>query len=187
METALAELHSQFDIDGYIEALPRHVLGLPRSNAPPRYQVSRFPLLKPYNGFTGIERRRGGHLAGWLLAAGCIRLASKCNICGSSGPLSLHGDVYYDISRDPTLCQPCHRAIHLRFYRWDEWRKVVDASAVTGREWFAQIPPHSIDIAQHLRDRWGWHAADLERSPICPFPDAIAEVLPNNMLPHPNL
>ena len=75
----------------------------------------------------------------------------------------------------------------MRFYRHYEWRKLVDASAVTGGEWFALIPPNSIDIAQHLRDRWGWSVADLERSPLCPLPDAISTALPNNLLPHPAL
>ena len=126
-------------------------------------------------------------MALWLVAAGCMTLASQCDICGSRGPLSLHGDVYYDVSRDPTLCALCHKSIHLRFYRWDDWRRIVDASAVTGSEWFAMIPRHGLDIAQHLRSRWGWRAADLERSPICPLPDAIIAALPRNMLRHPAL
>lgn len=176
-----------FDYDAYLDALPRHVLGPPRLDAPTRHRVTSRPLLKSYAGFTGEERRRGGYLALWLVAAGCMTLASQCDICGSRGPLALHGENYYDVSRDPTLCRTCHRAIHLRFYRWRDWRTLVDASAVTGSEWFSRIPQHEINIAQHLRNRWGWHAADLERSPICPLPDAIAEALPSNMLPHPVL
>ncbi|MEO6389348.1 MAG: hypothetical protein ABIT16_02450 [Croceibacterium sp.] len=176
-----------FDYVAYLDALPRHVLGPPRPNAPTRYPVTRYPLLKAYNGFSGIERRRGGHLAGWLLAAGCMTVEEHCDICGKRGRHALHGDVYYDVSRDPTLCRPCHRAIHMRFYRWSEWQTLVDASAVTGSEWFVMVPRHAIDIAQHLRDRWGWQAANLEQSPICPFPDVIAEALPGNMLPHPAL
>ena len=179
--------HSQFDYDAYLEALPRHILGSPRPNAPTRYQVSSYPLLKPFNGFTGIERRRGGQLAGWLLAAGCLTLPLQCNICGSRGPLGLHGDNYYDVTRDPTLCRSCHYAIHTRLYRTDNWRRIVEASAVSGREWFALVPEHSLDIAQHLRNRWGWGVADLERSPLCPLPDAIAAVLPRNLLPLPAL
>lgn len=184
---AMTERQSQFDIDGYIEALPRHVLRPPRPDAPTRYQVSRYPLLKAYHGFSGVERRRGGQLAGWLVAAGCLTVPAQCDICGSREGVALHGEVYYDVSRDPALCKPCHRSIHLRFYRWDEWIRIVDGSAVTGKEWFALIPRHGIDIARHLRDRWGWRIADLETSPLCPLPDAIAEVLPGNMLPHPTL
>lgn len=183
----MTDRQPQFDYAAYLDALPRHVLGPPRPDAPTRYQVSRFPLLKPYHGFSGVERRRGGQLAGWLLTAGCMTLASRCDICGSRGPLSLHGEVYYDVSRDPTLCRPCHAAIHLRPWKWDAWRRIVDASATAGNEWFALIPRHGIDIAQHLRNRWGWHAADIERSPICPLPDTIISSLPANMLPHPAL
>lgn len=177
----------QFDYDGYLDALPRHDLAPPRLDAPTRYQVSRFPLLKPYHGFSGVERRRGGQLAGWLLAAGCMTLASKCDICGCRGPLALHGCNYYDVASDLTLCRSCHKSIHMRFYRWDDWRRLVDASAVTGNEWFFRIPRHGLDIAQHLRDRWGWQAADLERSPVFPLPVGITMSLPGNMLPHPAL
>lgn len=183
----MIERQSSFDIDAYIEALPRHALGPPRPNPPTRYQVSRYPLLRPYCGFSGVERRRGGQLAGWLLAAGCLTVRSRCDICGSREPLSLHGEVYYDVSRDPTICQTCHRAIHMRFYRWDDWCRIVDASAATGKEWFALIPRHGFDMAQHLRNRWGWGVADIECSPLCPLLDVIIEALPDNMLPHPSL
>lgn len=183
----MTDRQPQFDYDAYLDALPRHVLGPPRPDAPTRYPVTRRPLLKSYNGFIGEERRRGGYLALWLLTAGCMTLAAQCDICGSRGPLSLHGENYYDVSRDPSVCRACHAAIHLRFWKWDAWRRIVDASADTGREWFSLIPRHRIDLAQHLRNRWGWHAADLEKSPICPFPDFIAEVLPGQMLPHPAL
>ena len=179
--------HSRFDVDAYVNALPRLSLGSPRPNAPTRYQVSRYPLLRNYNGFSGEERRRGGQLAGWLQAAGCLTLASQCDICGSAGPLAQHGEVYFDVSRNPTLCRPCHRLIHLRFYRWNDWARLVHASSVTGAEWFALIPRHPLDIAKHLRDRWGWSVADLERSPLCPLPEAIVAVLPGNMLSHPAL
>lgn len=178
---------SAFDVDAYLDALPRNILGPPRPDAPTRYQVSRYPLLRSFNGFDGTERRRGGQLAGWLLAAGCLTLASHCNICGHRGPVGLHGENYYDVSRDPTLCRGCHKAIHMRFYRSDDWRRLVDASAVTGVEWFALIPEHSIDIAQHLRSRWGWQAADIERSPFASLPEPIAVKLPNAMVPHPRL
>ena len=179
--------HSRFDVDAYLDALPRHRLASPRPDAPTHYQVSRYPLLKSFNGFTGIERRRGGQLAGWLMVAGCLTLPLQCDICGSRGPLALHGDNYYDVTRDPTLCRPCHRLIHLRFYRWNDWEKLVSASSITGSEWFTLIPRHAVDIAQHLRNRWGWGPADLERSPLCPLPGPIAAALPNNMLQHPGL
>lgn len=176
----------QIDIDAYIDALPSHRLREPRT-PPSSYHVSRWPLLKPYNGFTGIERRRGGQLAIWLLAAGCISRPKRCDICGCRDRVGLHGEVYYDVLRDPALCQRCHRALHRRHFEWDKWRCHIDAASTSGREWFALAPRYGIDIAQHLRDRWGWHAADVERSPISPLPEAIKTRLPKNMLPHPFL
>lgn len=53
--------------------------------------------------------------------------------------------------------------------------------------WIAMIPQHGFDVAQHLRERWGWAVADLARSLMIPLPDAIASILPRNMLPHPCL
>lgn len=175
------------DLDEYLAALPVRPLSAPRPYAPAHYQVSGWPLLKPFHGFSGTERRRGGQLASWLLAAGCLTLPSKCEICGSPGPISLHGDNYYDVTRDPALCRPCHAALHFRPFKWDAWRRIADASATTGREWFALAPRHGLDLAQHLRDRFGWRVADIEFSPLSPLPDAIATRLPGNMLRHPSL
>jgi hypothetical protein len=175
------------DLDEYLAALPTRQLSAPRRNPPALYQVSRWPLLKPFNGFSGIERRRGGQLAGWLLAAGCIALPERCEICASTGPLSLHGENYYDVTRDPALCRRCHRAVHLRPYQWNSWCKLVEASAATGMEWFALAPQYGLDLAGHLRRKCGLQVAAIERSPFLPLPDPIAVLLPGNMLAHPSL
>jgi hypothetical protein len=74
-----------------------------------------------------------------------------------------------------------------RHFAWEAWRKVVDAFAVTGREWWALTPRYGIDIARHLRSRYGWAAADLTQSPIAAWPEAVTIRLPGNMLAHPML
>lgn len=175
------------DPEEYLASLPYRPLFAPSLFPPSHYQVSRWPLLRPYNGFTGIERRRGGQLATWLLAAGCMALPEQCDVCARPGPLGLHGENYYDPTRDPALCRRCHKALHMRSFQWEAWRSIVDASAVTGREWFALAPPRGLDLAQHLRGKFGWRVADIERSPISSLPDAIASRLPGNMLPHPSV
>lgn len=58
---------------------------------------------------------------------------------------------------------------------------------MTGREWFAVTPRNGIDIAQHLRDRWGASVMDIENSAVSPLPDTITALLPGNMFPHPEL
>ncbi|OYY75722.1 MAG: hypothetical protein B7Y43_18350 [Sphingomonas sp. 28-62-20] len=178
---------STIDLDDYIAALPVRPISPPRFRVPKRYQTSSYPLLKNFNGFSGEERRRGGQLGVWLIAAGCITLPYRCDICASTGPLGEHGESYYHIGRCPALCRSCHRALHFRTFQWDAWRRLVDANAVTGKEWFALAPRHGLDLAQHLRDKFGWRAADIERSPLSPLPEAIAVLLPDNMLDHPNL
>jgi hypothetical protein len=177
----------EVDPDEYLAALPVRAISAPQVRVPKRYQTSNWPLLKHFNGFSGEERRRGGQLAGWLLTAGCITMPAQCDICGSPGPLGLHGEVYYDVTRDPVLCAKCHRSLHLRPWQWDAWRKIVDASAITGREWFALAPRRGLDLAQHLRDKFGWQVADIERSPLSPLPAAVVSLLPANMWHHPYL
>ena len=177
---------STVDLGEYLAALPTRQLLAPQCTTPAQYQVSRWPLLKAFNGFSGVERRRGGQLAGWLLAAGCIIMPKRCEICASPGPLALHGECYYDVSRDPALCRGCHRALHLRPYQWDAWRRIVDTSAATGREWFAIAPRYGLDLARYLRDKHGRQIADIERSQLLPLPAAVTTRLPHNMWPHPD-
>ena len=174
---------SSFDIDAFIDALPSHRLREP-SRIPLLYRESRWPLLKPYNGFTGVERRRGGQLIGWLEDAGCLPRPSHCDICKGRGGVSSHSESYAHVLRAPRLCRACHRALHLRPWQWDAWRRIVDQAAVTGQEWFVLAPRYGIDIAQHLRDRWGASVMDIENSPVSPLPDAITAMLPGNMFPH---
>lgn len=173
-----------FDIDAYIDSLPSHRLREP-SRVPSRYQTWNFPLLKPYNGFDGIERRRGGQLIQWLEDAGCLIKPSHCEICGRRERLGFHSESYYHAGRSSALCRACHKALHFRPWQFDAWRRIVDAVAITGREWFVLAPRYGIDIADHLRSLQGWGAADIERSPISPLPPTIVAMLPGNMLPHP--
>lgn len=175
-----------FDIDAYIASLPSYRLREPRI-VPPLYQESRWPLLKPYNGFSGAERRRGGQLIGWLQAAGCLPRPTRCDICGSRERVGSHSETYAHVLRAPALCTGCHRALHLRPWQWEAWRRIVDRAAVTGREWFVLAPRYGIDIGQHLRDRWGATVMDIENSPVSPLPDAITALLPGNMFPHPDV
>lgn len=174
------------DIGSYIDALPSHRLREPR-RVPSRYQTSNFPLLKAYNGFDGTERRRGGQLIRWLEDAGCLIKPNQCEICGSRERLGFHSESYYHAARSSALCKSCHRALHLRPWQWEAWRRIVDAAAVTGQEWFVLAPRNGIEIADYIRGDLGWLAADIERSPISPLPDTITLLLPDNMLPHPHL
>lgn len=185
--TSMTEAQSALEIEAYIAALPRRALTPPGPGSPSRYQVCSWPLLKPFNGFCGIERRRGGQLASWLLAAGCISLPARCDICGGDGPIGLHGENYYDVRRDPALCRPCHRALHFRSFQWEAWRRLVGAYTTTGSEWFALAPRNGLDLAKHLRSKFGWAVADIEHSPLSPLPDIIIGRLPDNMLRHPRL
>ena len=179
--------HSSVDLDEYLHALPVRQLFPPQRDVPTRYAAPGWPLLKSFNGFSGAERRRGGQLVAWLLAAGCLAKPEQCDICASRSQLGFHGENYYDLRCYPVLCRSCHHALHLRAYQWDAWRRIVDAAATTGSEWFVLGPRHGFDLAQHLRDKFGWSVADIERSALSPLSEAIKARLPTDMWLHPYL
>lgn len=174
------------EIAAFIDALPSYRLNTPHC-APRHYSQSRWPLLKAYNGFSGVERRRGGQLVGWLQSAGCMEVPRTCDICCSRDRVAFHSESYYHIGRAPGLCSRCHRAIHLRHIHWDAWQRIVDASALTGREWFALIPRQGFAVANYLRQHFGWQVVDIEASILTPLPDVIVTSLPADMLSHPML
>ena len=41
-----------------------------------------WPVLGPYNGFSGLERARGWQLTRWAVLAGAIARPVSCSICG---------------------------------------------------------------------------------------------------------
>lgn len=174
------------DMDTYIDALPSYRLREP-VRPPVRYQTWNTPLLKPYNGFDGLERRRAAQLIYWLNDAGCLVKPSRCQICGSLHRVQFHSECYYLAMRPTAVCARCHRALHLRPWQWEAWRAIVEANSKTGKEWFVLAPRYGMDMAKHLRDQHGWEAARIERSPIQSLPVAISKVLPSNMMPHPKL
>lgn len=170
----------------FIDALPSYRLATPRS-PPARFPEWRWPLSKPYQGFSPTERVRGWQMSRWLQAAGSLPYPRRCDICRSGDHVGFHSASYYHVGRAPALCRHCHRAIHRCHISPDNWERVVQSCARTGDEWFVLLPLPTVDLAQHLRSPWGWKAADLLGSPITSLPPAIAERLPSNIEKHPQL
>ncbi|QFI65566.1 hypothetical protein EKH55_0692 [Sinorhizobium alkalisoli] len=58
-------------------------------------------------------------------------------------------------------------ALHQRFSKPDQWRRIVERYAATGEEWFARLSSVPIDLAAQLRAKFGPEIADIfARAPI---------------------
>jgi hypothetical protein len=132
-------------------------------------------ILPSYNGFKHAERVRGWQLVRWFEDNGWLIPAVTCCISGSTECVSRHSENYYDLSPYP-ICQSVHFALHRRFKRPNEWRRIVDKFSATGEEWFARLSLCPEDLASGLRAEYGPAATDIfGRAPIparVPIPHA---------------
>lgn len=132
-------------------------------------------ILPAYNGFTREERVRGWQLIMLMTDNGWAERGATCCISGQAHRLTLHSENYY--SWEPlTLNHSIHVALHQRFKKPDQWRRIVDRYARTGEEWFARLSLVPIDLAAQLRAEHGPEIAEIfNRAPI---PEGVA-------VPHP--
>lgn len=122
--------------------------------------------LPTYNGFVHAERVRGWQLVNLLVELGQIDKPRMCAISGATEGLGFHSECYFSWS-PYVLCQPIHMALHRRFQKPDEWRRIVARHAVSGAEWFATLSPTPVDLADDLRRLHGAGVANIfARAPI---------------------
>lgn len=121
----------------------------------------RWPDLPIYNGFTHEERVRGWQAANWLMDNGMLARPSVCSISGSREDVQYHSEDYYRPWDAYQVARPIHLALHRRFRRPDEWRRIVDQYAVRGDEWFCSLELAPVDIATQMRASDGAQVADL--------------------------
>ncbi|MCA1492007.1 hypothetical protein I6F11_13850 [Ensifer sp. NBAIM29] len=122
--------------------------------------------LPVYNGFTHEERVRGWQLIMWRIDNGWAARGATCCISGQTQQLRLHSEIYYSWA-PYTINHSIHMALHQRFAKPDQWRRIVDRYAHTGDEWFARLSLVPVDLAAQLRARHGPEIADIfTRAPI---------------------
>lgn len=118
----------------------------------PKWQ---YKLLRPYNGFTGIERIRGWQLTRWAINVGILRQPSICSISGEVGDYNViqyHNENYYDPLAPRQIHKMLHRTLHQRFRNPDKWQMVVDRYIANSEDpWFAELPEQEPDLASALR------------------------------------
>ena len=108
-----------------------------------------------YNGWNGQERLAVLPVLDAAIAAGALAPPTRCSICLISGSADWRASsaiVFHDENYSPPLdpypvCKPCHRLIHLRFWRVDEWQGHIARHAREGA-WFEQL---TLDPASRFR------------------------------------
>ncbi|MBD9627550.1 hypothetical protein IB279_31835 [Ensifer sp. ENS06] len=96
----------------------------------------------------------------WRIDNGWAARGATCCISGDTKMPRLHSENYYSWSPYP-INHSIHIALHQRFSKPDQWRRIVDRYAVTGEEWFARLSVVPIDLAAHLRAEHGSEVADI--------------------------
>lgn len=144
-------MNEPFDAQRLLRALPVRPISAAKNlldgYEPP---VWRYPILGPYNGFTGEQRVRTWQLGTWLRRRGLLTLASACDLCGGSIRLGRHSENYADVQRALTICGGCHLVLHRRFRQPARWQaKLHQLSLVP--EWALALSPEPIDLPQWLR------------------------------------
>lgn len=155
-------MSAAYDPERLLQALPFRPVtpgtGLLEGYQPPTW---RGPLLKPYNGFSGLQRVRTWELGSWLRRRKKLFLGNACDLCGHDRRLGGHSENYADVERALTLCSGCHLTIHLRFKQPVRWRKALDRLS-TVPDWATALPSEPFDLAGWLALR-GWPTDPLKR------------------------
>lgn len=138
-----------------------------------RIPAWRYPLLGPYNGFTGLERARGAQLTWWALKARILPNPDHCSVCSKPPPrLQVHNEDYYDPLQVYAVCPACHMTLHRRFRSPAAWEALVVAHT---REdaWFVKLSPTPIDLAAKLRQQRGQQITDILATVIAQLPPDV--------------
>lgn len=137
-----------------------------------------WPVLRDYNGFSGMDRIRGWQLVRWLQMAGMRPYAKDCR-CLLTGmtaeetaqgkfpdPIVDHSENYYaPWEQVYTLTRSTHMKLHRRFKYPDEWRNYRDRNFKLfdqpNQKWLYKLSDEEIDYADILRDRYGQNTDNM--------------------------
>lgn len=139
-----------FDPERLLQALPHRPV-TPGADVLEGYEPPtwRGALLKPYNGFSGLQRLRTWELGSWLRRRGKLFLGKACDFCGHDQRLGGHSENYADVERALTLCSGCHLTIHLRFKQPVRWRRALERLP-TVPTWATALPSEPFDLSGWL-------------------------------------
>jgi hypothetical protein len=121
---------------------------------------------RSYNGFPAWYRKSQARIVWRNLRTGEWYLNEACDACGRTVALAAHSEDYSQPSQFKTLCRACHRAIHLRFWRAEEWRIRLAQADVNGWEplpWVRDLSMTRVDLAaasEHFQARLAERSQD---------------------------
>lgn len=144
-----------FDYARYLDALKAfRVPAVALPDASVRLKEWRWPLTRPYNGFSGEQRVRIWQLTWWARDVGALPTPMRCAICDSGSHVGFHNESYADPWQPIPLCQACHLAVHRRFSAPAAWGRFQDRHRRPGiTQWFELLPTMPIDLARFCGDR----------------------------------
>jgi hypothetical protein len=143
----------------------------------PQLRQWKWPEMRPYLGFSHVERVRLWQFQWWMITVGAQQTNKVCNICGKFDYKTVfHSENYYDYATCVPLCHSCHMALHRRGLgrKWDD---IVQKYTRTGDEWFANLLPMSFDMAGYMRDTFGEHVTDLFSGVLFKVPPSVPHVI----------
>lgn len=164
------------DIEAFLQALPFRPPLNPHVIRDIRFVTWSGKPSPMFNGFTSDERLHLWQLVRWMEAQGVIAAPERCDICGSTERPQRHSENYYNPLEAAVVCNPCHRLIHLRFWRWHEWRELCQRNDPSGHKWFSMLEIKQPDVAGYLREKHGPEVGNLKQSPLFTLPEEVARI-----------
>jgi hypothetical protein len=171
------------NIDALLEAMPYRPPLTPTRLREIKFVTWNGKPSPTYNGFTSDERLRGWQMVKWLSAQNILMSPDRCDICGSQDRLQRHSENYYNPFRAAVVCGNCHRLIHFRFWRWNQWRKWCHANDPAGIKWFSMLETKQPNIATHLFTKHGQQVLNLKSSPLYKLPPGCDQLLADMEFP----
>ncbi len=86
-----------------------------------KYPQWRYPMLKPYRGFSGAQRIAGWQHVWVARAMGLLPSPAICSVCLRACQGQYHCEDYSSPLDAKPVCRSCHQIIHRRFHSRPRW------------------------------------------------------------------
>lgn len=107
------------DAPGDVKIQARIEQAIAEGHSVPRWG---FPMLRPFNGYSGPERVRGWQITRVGGTMGLISWPNRCSICDAADRIGLHSELYGRPLLSQPICRSCHFHVHRRFRQPERWQ-----------------------------------------------------------------
>jgi len=141
-----------FDYAGYLQSLEAFRVSFPLPPPSEPMPQWRWPVSRPYNGFTGEQRISIWQVTRWAQNVGLLSWPKVCSVCQSRSQVAFHNENYAHPWTPIPLCHACHMAVHGRFRSAKAWEHLQAQYGPSKRKsWFAFLGVTPVDLASWLR------------------------------------